>query len=335
MFSLLSYGEVLIDFLPDDNGHYYPMAGGAPANVAVAFAKLGQDSFFAGAISEDNFGSFLTDALKSEGVNTCYCAKIKQASTALVLVSLDKSGERSFNFYRDNSADTKYDQNDIDKIDWQELSIFHFCSNTLTGTLMSKNTQYAIEKAKANNLLISFDVNLRQQLWGDLAELPERVTQCIKISDLVKFSKEEAVYLAEQAQVSYQDYLVKLKTLDVSLIVITDGPNEVQIIAQNFSATIKVPMITSVDTTAAGDSFIAGFLFALTEQALPIAQLSSQTTIEQVLEKKSLRNLTALKNAIEDFDKVDAAIKFAAKCGAYTCQRKGAFSALPRIDAVN
>jgi len=335
MFSLLSYGEVLIDFLPGDNGHYYPMAGGAPANVAVAFAKLGQNSFFAGAISEDNFGSFLTKALKSEGVNTCYCSNIKQANTALVLVSLDKFGERSFNFYRDNSADTKYDQADIDNIDWQELSIFHFCSNTLTSTSMGKNTQYAIEKAKENNLLISFDVNLRQQLWSDLTELPERVTQCLEISDLVKFSKEEAVYLAEQAHVSYQDYLVKLKALGVSLIVITDGANEVQIIAQNFSATINVPVITPVDTTAAGDSFIAGFLFALTEQALPIESPSSQVIIKQVLEKKSLRKLTALKSALEDSDKVDAAIKFAAKCGAYTCLRKGAFSALPRLDKVN
>ena len=56
MSSVFSFGEVLIDMLPIDNGQFSPMAGGAPANVAVAVAKLGGNSFFIGGISNDNLG---------------------------------------------------------------------------------------------------------------------------------------------------------------------------------------------------------------------------------------------------------------------------------------
>lgn len=89
MFSLLCYGEVLVDFLPNENGEsYYPLAGGAPANVAVAFAKLGGESYFAGSISNDNFGEMLFQALTKNNVNSEYVCRVEQANTAVVLVSL-------------------------------------------------------------------------------------------------------------------------------------------------------------------------------------------------------------------------------------------------------
>lgn len=313
MQSLLSYGEVLVDFLPDDNGKsYYPLAGGAPANVAVAYAKLGGESYFAGGISVDNFGSMLIRQLEHEGVNTDFVNRVENANTALVLVSLDEVGERTFNFYRHKTADTVYDSSNIEQINWPEIGIFHFCSNTLTNATMCNNTIYAINKAKLNNVLVSFDVNLRQQLWSDLTLLPSRVEQCLKASDIVKLSKEEAGYLALQQKLSYQDYIASLLSFGVKLIVVTDGPHDVQVISPNFSKFIAVPTIKAVDTTAAGDSFIAGFISSLTKETQSCSLASSLT----------------------DLDKVTSAVLFAAKCGAYTCQKKGAFTALPSMDDI-
>ena len=313
MHSLLSYGEVLVDFLPSDNGdYYYPMAGGAPANVVVAYAKLGGESYFAGGISCDNFGAMLFQALAENNVNSQYIYRVKQANTAVVLVSLDADGERSFNFYRHNTADTCYGKPHIDVINWQEVSIFHFCSNTLTDTSLNSKSLYAIKKAKLNNTLISFDVNLRQQLWNDVNLLPERVNACLKLSDLVKLSKDEAEYLAQQANMGYQNYIDSLITLGIKLIVITDGPNPIHIVSSSFSNYIPVPTIKAVDTTAAGDSFIASFIFSLAQQT----------------------NDNSLTITLTNLDKVSEAVLFAAKCGAYTCQQKGAFAALPTIDNI-
>lgn len=313
MFSLLCYGEVLVDFLPDEQGEsYYPMAGGAPANVAVAYAKLGGGSYFAGGISRDNFGVMLSQELEKNSVNDKYIYRTEQANTAVVLVSLDSTGERSFNFYRDNTADTCYEKPQIDQINWQNINIFHFCSNTLTNAKMNSNTLYTLEQAKQNNTLISFDVNLRQQLWNEVNLLPERVNTCLQLSDLVKLSKGEAEYLAVQAQQSYQAYIDRLLTMGIKLVVITDGPNPIQVLSSSFSTFIDVPTITAVDTTAAGDSFIASFIFSLTEQS----------------------KIDTLASALIDIAKVTNAVIFAAKCGAYTCQRKGAFAALPTIDNI-
>ncbi len=309
MVVLLSYGEVLVDFLPDDeNMSYFPMAGGAPANVAVAFAKLGGKSHFAGSISSDNFGAFLDRELERYQVDRQYVHRTEHKNTALVLVSLDDKGERSFNFYRHNTADTCYGKSQIDLIDWQKVHIFHFCSNTLTNTAMFSSTLYALKKSKLNSNLISFDVNLRQQLWSELNLLPERVTTCLALSDLVKLSKDEANYLASQAGQTYQGYLDSLIALGVSLIVITDGENPIQAKSLTFNTLIEVPKIKAVDTTAAGDSFIASFIFSLSQHA------------------------TLTSNSLVDVNKVTQAALFAAQCGAYTCQHKGAFAALPSIE---
>ena len=156
MLSLLSYGEVLVDFLPTsiNDPSYIPLAGGAPANVAVAYAKLGGTAYFAGGISEDNFGNMLMQELENEGVNTTFVKRIADANTALVLVSLDPCGERTFNFYRHNTADMKYGISQVDKIDWQNMAFFHFCSNTLTSQPIYSDTHYAIINAKKNLSLI-------------------------------------------------------------------------------------------------------------------------------------------------------------------------------------
>lgn len=312
MFSLLSYGEILVDFLPNGSaGTYRPLAGGAPANVAVAFSKLGGNSYFAGGISNDDFGAFLMQQLQHEGVSISYVNTVDNANTALVLVTLDDTGERSFNFYRNNTADMHYGKKQLDKIYWQDINIFHYCSNTLTTDKTHNNTLYALAHAKLSNTLISFDVNLRQQLWTDLSLLPMHVETCIKVSDIVKLSKDEALYLATIKHLDLQEYVSYLLSLGAKLIVITDGPNAVQVACCSYSLMIDVPKITALDTTAAGDSFIASFLFCLSQQA----KLNQQS----------------LFSALENQPLVSSAVLFASKCGALTCQRLGAFSALPTI----
>ncbi|KAG1399515.1 hypothetical protein G6F59_013316 [Rhizopus arrhizus] len=80
-------------------------AGGAPANVAVAAARLGAKTQFVGMLGRDMFGDFLADSLVEHGVGTDYIVRTDAAKTALAFVALDASGERSFSFYRPPAAD--------------------------------------------------------------------------------------------------------------------------------------------------------------------------------------------------------------------------------------
>lgn len=178
---------------------------------------------------------------------------------------------------------------------------------------MYSDTLYAIKNAKRNKVLISFDVNLRQQLWQDLSLLMSRVEACIEESDIVKLSKDEAEYLAKIKQVDVDIYVQYLLLLGAKLIVITDGPNPVQVTCASFSIMLKVPKVSPVDTTGAGDSFISGFLFSL---AKSVEDDESIDTLFEIIEQR---------------EHVSAAVLFGANCGAFTCQKKGAFTALPHL----
>src|SRR5215469_9049475 len=97
--TILCFGEALIDFHGEGNDPrgfpraFVPFAGGAPANVAVAVARLGGAAAFAGMLGKDVFGDFLLDSLQREGVDTAGVARTDEANTALAFISLDAHGD--------------------------------------------------------------------------------------------------------------------------------------------------------------------------------------------------------------------------------------------------
>ena len=135
---IISYGEVLIDMLASGSGgkdsttaeSYTRYPGGAPANVAVAAARLGASSFLLGKLSKDAFGKFLLDSLKQYGVDTRFIRYSESGKTALAFVSLDSDGERSFCFYDDNAAHKDFSIGDLPVEAFQIPSIFNFSSGT-------------------------------------------------------------------------------------------------------------------------------------------------------------------------------------------------------------
>src|SRR5690242_21539817 len=110
MAELVCFGEALIDFLGEPETDAGPQrfqrhAGGAPANVAVAAARLGTATAFVGMFGKDAFGDFLLESLRSAGVDTRHALRTDEANTALAFVTLDPMGDRRFSFYRPPAAD--------------------------------------------------------------------------------------------------------------------------------------------------------------------------------------------------------------------------------------
>lgn len=306
MTKLMSFGEALIDLLPADSGPgYLPIAGGAPANVAVAFAKLGGRAVFCGGQGDDPLGRMLARELQYYGVDTRPFYRLEGRQTALVLVSLNEAGERSFGFYRQNTADLALTQHHVDSTSLADTDIFHFCSNSLTESGIAAVTHALLEKAAAKGALVSFDVNLRLSLWSAPQDLPKRVTQCFSRTDLLKLSADELEYLARAEGKSCHDYVQDCLKAGVTLVLVTDGPNPVKAYAPGFQQSIQAPAVPVIDTTAAGDSFIAGFLWALSSQSL------------------------SARSALQNPDIVRHALSIAVCCGALVCQAKGAFPSLP------
>jgi len=309
MTKLLSLGELLIDMLPQDsqNSAYLPIPGGAPANVAVGYAKLGGKAAFCGGMGDDYFAKQLTNALEQYNVDTEYLFTIEGAQTAMVIVSLDESGERSFNFYRHQTADLLLTNEHLKRINWDKLSTLHFCSNTLTNTAIAKTTVCALKQAKNNQKIVSFDVNLRYSLWQNSNDIEQNVHACYAYCDIVKLSRDELNFLATQRQQSADAYLQSLLELGVKLVFLTDGPAPATVYHNAFTLSEAAPTITAVDTTSAGDAFIAGVLYYLnhSDNAVPLTdKLNNESIVKQ-------------------------ALHFGLRCGSKACLAKGAFPALP------
>jgi fructokinase len=312
MTGVLCFGEALIDFLntgstaegPINIPDFRQFPGGAPANVAVAIGKLGGDARFAGQVGNDTFGRFLKGALETYEVDTSNLSLHPSAPTALAFVFLDESGERSFEFHRNQSADMLVTPQDVKDIWFRDVSLFHFCSNTLTETNIAKTTMHALERARKQGCLVSFDVNLRHNLWPNGKADIATVLECFKHVDILKISKEELDYLEPDGEPTFVKAAIEQ---GVKTVLITDGGNAIKVLAKGVYSEITPPTTTVVDTTAAGDAFTGGFLFALSEQSDVRKAITQQKTLE-------------------------AMTIFASRCGAFTVARQGAFTALPTLD---
>ena len=251
---VICFGEALIDFLNTgsekegclslNNFRQYP--GGAPANAAVAVAKLGGNAFFAGQVGNDMFGDFIESSLAAYQVDTRYLSKHPTAKTALAFVALDQDGERTFSFHRENSADMLFSQNQVRSQWFETPSILHFCSNTLTEKNIELCTEYAVNTALEANVTVSFDVNLRHNLWPN-GKVEIGMAFCLN--------------------------------WNCQLLIITDGAKPIVYHTKKFSDSVHPPITTAVDTTAGGDGFIGGVLFSISK----FNQLSDVTENEGLL----------------------------------------------------
>ena len=314
MKKVICFGEALIDFLQTgsiDDGDlslntFTQFPGGAPANVAVAVAKLGGRSTLIGQVGKDQFGDFLLDALQVYGVDTKDTLQHATAKTAIAYVFLDEFGERSFSFRRNQTADILIEKDQIQAMMFGLDNIFHFCSNTLTNASIEKVTEHAVACAHDQQALISFDVNLRPALWANGIIDIEIVNKFIFSSDLVKFAKEELDLLSDG---DIDAYIARCLNANVKSILITDGANQISLYTNSGRKDIQPPAVKAVDTTGGGDSFIGAILFSLSKQDNPIT-------------------------LIADIDAFSSQIEFASRCGAYTVARKGAFTAFPRLEEI-
>lgn len=305
MNKVICFGEALIDMLSVEAETFKQFPGGAPANAAVAVAKMGGDSIFSGMLGKDMFGSFLFKSLTSYGVNCDYIKWTDQAKTALAFVSLDAEGERSFEFYRPPAADLLFTPNDFDLEMFEQSSIFHFCSNSLTEQAIAKTTQHGVNLASLNDNIVTMDVNLRKNLWPDSSDYQSTIIQFMAFADVIKVSLEELEELVPKSNTL--DLLKSLLKEKCELVMLTDGAKPIVCMTKEVTFEVTAPNVEAVDTTAAGDAFIGGFLYQLSKQEISLSNL------QQFVQSDELKR----------------AVSFASCCGAFTVTQQGAFPALP------
>jgi fructokinase len=305
---LYTIGEALIDFIPDTRGielknvvGFTKEAGGAPANVACAVAKLGGSSAFIGKLGKDAFGDFLLETMKESGVDTQHVLQTDEANTALAFVSLKADGDRDFSFYRNPSADMLLSEEEISEEWFSKGDILHYCSVDLIEAPVKYAHLKAISAMKAAGGLISFDPNVRLPLWADHEQCRQTILEFIPLSHLVKISSDELAFVT-----GIEDEREAISSLfvgDVQAVVYTKGADGAAWYTSSYEVSTPGQKVAVMDTTGAGDAFIGALLYQLQR-------------IEGALSEM-------------DAEKAKRLISFANAAAALTTTRAGAISSLP------
>lgn len=294
---ILCVGEILVDMIAQENNgsiSYLRKAGGAPFNVACAISKFGIDSAFVGSVGNDTIGKFLCNFIKKQNLKDYLIEENKNRNTTLAFVDLDEDGERSFCFYRKNTADYILPAINDDML--TASNIVHIGSLMLSHNEGIEYAKELILRAHESGKLVSFDINFRTDIFENLEHAVKVYKEILELADIVKFSEDEV-------KIFNEEYVNSLKD---KLVCVSLGKDGSKYFYNNLTNTIPSIKVKPVDTTGAGDAFYAGIL----------SQIDGLTKEDWKKEK------------------LDYAFLFGNICGALNTLGKGAIDNLPTKEEV-
>lgn len=295
---ILCAGEILADMIGAERDGvfvYERKAGGAPFNVACAVKKFGVKSAFAGSVGDDIIGGFLKDFAKSVKLDGLCLESDADRNTTLAFVQLDRHGERSFCFYRRNTAD--YRMPEIPDGLFDSADIVHIGSLMLSEDEGAAYAERLAERARSAGKTVSFDVNFRTDIFKDKESAVSRYKTMLEAADIVKFSEDEV-------EIFGRDYIDgRLKDKLVCITLGGNGSEWRYLGRRNAVPSVKVK---PVDTTGAGDAFYAGML----------------------------SRLDGLKKSEWTDGVLNHALKFGNVCGALNTLGRGAIDSLPDLGLI-
>ncbi len=303
MGKIVALGEVVSDIYRDESKSDVEMPftarpGGAPANVAVAVARLGSEATFIGAVGEDLFGDFILRALRAEGVDTSAVRRCETPTrTSLAFVEIADGGDRSFTFYRsDPAADELLSPEDVTREVLLGASFVNFGSIPLIKEPSRSAIHRAADLAQELDIPLAFDVNFREHLWQSAEAAREAVDPLLDRSRIIKLSDDEL-----PPMLGTDDTVEAAKMLldrGAALVLISLGPDGAFYATREFSGEVPAFEVECVDATGAGDAFLAA-------------------------------TLTQLSGGAWDEDTVREAVRRGTAAGAIACMGYGAMGPLP------
>ena len=299
---VLTYGDAFVDYIADNttNSSFSMFLGGATVNVAVGVARLGVPSAFITITGDDATSEFVRGELEAENVMMDYAKLEPEKRVSGVYVHLTADHDRIFHRYIDETPHIQVAVHDLKEEAFQNASILNMCSGTMFQPTALETSRKAVEYAKKYNVLFSFDTNIRPLRWNSEEECRETILSFFKDTHLLKFTEDELMFLTETNSV--EDGLAKIAHLDVPVILITAGADGTYAVLNKQLQHVPVEPVVAVDTTGAGDAFMAGVLRYVHINGLP-------KTMESLIR----------------------CTEFANHLGALAATKAGALTALPRL----
>ncbi|MEZ4474796.1 MAG: carbohydrate kinase [bacterium] len=302
---LLVVGEAFVDFVPLHRGPLRSATGlevhggGAPANVAVGASRLGAVTGFLGVVGADEFGYLLRQRFEHEGVDVTGLRMAEGEQTGLCFVTLDPSGERSF-LHRGGTAHALFDQQDVQPDRVKPARVICFSSGVMRSTAGAQAIYRLLDDWRG---LITADPGTFPRSWGDPLVARERLLPALARCHVVKCSSDEVLYLTGEVEPGAGAR--RLVEGGAELAIVTCGPRGALWARAEDEGRVPTPDVDVVDTTGAGDAFMAALLMRLAHDRVRPALLPVET--------------------------LHAHLAFACAIGAAACTRRGAVAGVPRL----
>lgn len=272
-YDVIALGELLIDFT--DNGIstqgntlFEANPGGAPCNVLAMLKRFGHETAFMGKVGADIFGLRLKRVLEEIGIDTLGLVLDQDVRTTLAFVQNDETGDRSFSFYRNPGADMMLQASEIDAEMIKSAKVFHCGTLSMTHEGVREATIKALNVARENGLMISFDPNLRESLWDNLENAKCQVAYGLQFCDVLKISDNEIQWFTGE-----EDYDKGIKylqdTYHIPLILLSMGKDGSRAYYKNLRVEVTgFLQENTIETTGAGDTFMGCCLHFVLEKGL-------------------------------------------------------------------
>jgi len=315
-------GEALIDRIRNKSNHgFTDFLGGAPANVACALRKLNIDSIFIGSLGNDDFGKKFIAQFKALEVNLDFLQLGNDSSTRVVNVDRDQFGDRFFSgfeakshtYFADEALSKYLIENQLTNLEQLFLKTKYLVTGTilLASPMSAETIFFLLEMAKKFKVKIIIDLNWREVFW-DYSNFSSEISKTARVNlikeflnhaHLLKLAKEEATLFFEQEN----PLLISKQMSKGPDVIITDGKNPVTWYINGLQGTTVIPDSQNiVDTTGAGDAFLAGLISKLISFGYPSNKLD-----------------------------IENCVNFASVCGLLTCLGEGAIEQQPDYEKVN
>ena len=258
--NVLIYGDVFVDYIAEDerNSSFTTYLGGATVNVAASIARLGAPVSFITITGDDETSEFVRKELEKEGVDLSPSILIPAKRVNGVYVHLTPEHDRVFANYQNETPDIQVTANDLQQETFQQASIFHICSGTMFHPTALKTTRKAVDLAKETETLVSFDANIRPLRWESEDLCRETTVSFLTSASLVKLTEEELMFMMNTD--TLDEGIIQLAAFSIPVVLITQGDLGTLAIIHGEHFQIPSPKAVPVDTTGAGDAFMAGIL---------------------------------------------------------------------------
>lgn len=266
---ITSIGEAIVDFIATDpsNTTYQRLLGGATVNVAVGIRRHGIPSFYLCKLGKDETSKFVEEKLMKENVDISFCSYHQKKKMCSVYIHLNPHGERYFHSYINETPDEWITSDELDKKPFMSSNIFYFGSGTLFHPIARKTTEQALQYAKEEKMEIAFDTNIRLKRWESEHQCRETILSYVKKADIVKMTEDELLFLTETE--TLEKGLEHVAKMEIPFLFITKGKDGSYAIHNHIKVHVPGFPVKAVDTTGAGDAFMAALLSCFHDRGIP------------------------------------------------------------------